>query len=94
MHIRNTPLIDRVKIFYGLGNIYTDNVKVVSFAIDNMKILYSKVVLHFKQYPLQGNKLPSLLIWYEVLDMVIAGSHQTPLALSTITGLCSKLNKW
>lgn len=94
LHIRDTPLINRIKAFYGTGNIYTDNVKVVSFAIDNMGILSSKVVTHFKNYPLQGNKLPNFLIWCEILEIVIAGNHRTPTGLSTIIGLRSKLNKW
>lgn len=94
LNVRELSLITKIQKYFGAGQI-TNNYKqnAVFWTITSINNLVEKVLPHFEQYSLQGQKANDYLIWSKILTMVKAKQHFTKEGLAHIQLLKDKLNK-
>ena len=92
------PLLEKVKNFWGCGEIYfqreyrknqRDNYR---FEIFNYNLLKQMVVPFFKQHPLQSKRIKDFLIFCQILDLALKKAHHTQTGLKKIRKLKDQLH--
>ena len=85
----------KIKQFFGeIGylNSYSPN-QAKAYVITKRSDLVNRVIPHFNNYPLIGNKLYHFNIWSEIVTLMDSGAHLTPQGLAKIRDLNKSLNK-
>ena len=77
---RELPLLLRIKEFFwniGSLNSYVPGYS-KEYAITKRSDLINRIIPHFKNFPLIGNKLFDFNIWSEIVTLMEGGAHLTP----------------
>ncbi len=75
---RNLILINKVHAFFDCGAVrYLKSDRTYKYEVRSVKDLITKIVPHFEQYPLQGEKLEDFKRFCEICRSVHANHHQS-----------------
>ena len=69
-------LFDRIKLFFGCGNIYKQLDHEIHYCVSNINELKDIISPFFKKYPLQGKKKNDFSLWVEAIDIIYRNKKQ------------------
>lgn len=84
-------LLLRIQAFFGLGRIYSTSGGLSLFRVTRINELLH-VALHFKAYPLQGERLRVFELWHEMLEIKRAFRKPRPQELEALAVALSKIS--
>lgn len=90
LHKKDKVLLEQIKNYYGLGNLYIDNTK-VRYLVTSIKDL-QVIIEHFYKYPLYTKKCADFLLWKKAFDLVQNKEHLTMQGLQKIVAIKDSLN--
>jgi hypothetical protein len=77
-----------------VGSVYLRKHRpIASFTVASINDLFSVIVPHFRNYPLQTQKHSDFVLWAKVVKLVHSGSHLTESGLLEIVALASAINR-
>lgn len=92
VHDRDMPLLNRIKSFFGVGNIITRNNYAI-YSVKSAKDIYSIIIPHFDKYPLLTQKKADFELFKAIVELIIKEQHLTREGLIKIVELRASLNK-
>ncbi|GBB97392.1 hypothetical protein RclHR1_29860002 [Rhizophagus clarus] len=94
LHTSDLSLLHRLQSFFQVGSVNLRKSRpMASFTVAAIDDLFSVIVPHFTNYPLQTQKRSDFLLWAKVVELVHSGSHRTESGLLEIVSLASAINR-
>src|SRR3989344_404259 len=91
-HQRDEKILQKMKIYFGFGDICTNHGDRKEFRVRGLENL-NKLVKFFKKYPLQTSKKRSFELFSEIIEMMNQKQHLNKKGLKRIANLASKMNR-
>lgn len=91
LHIRDKNLLERIRIFFQVGTILTNNKSAV-YQVCNKDDIIKNILPHFYKYPLITNKQNDLLLFKNILKIMDKNEHLSKNGLINIINLRASLN--
>jgi hypothetical protein len=85
-------LLEHIKIYYALGNIYKTSDNSIQYRVSSVQEL-QVIREHFDKYPLQSKKRVDFELWKKVLDLIQNQEHLTEQGLHKIVAIRGSLNR-
>lgn len=92
LHIKDKALLEEIRQYFGVGNIYKHGTKSIQFRVQSIKDL-AVIINHFDKYPLITQKLSDYLLFKLVFKLVQNKVHLTQEGLRNIVSIKASLNK-
>jgi cytochrome c oxidase subunit 2 len=94
LHTLDLPLLYKLQSFFKVGAVNSRKHRpIASFSVSRIDDLFSVIIPHFTNYPLQTQKHSDFLLWAKVVELVHSGFHLTKSGLLEIVALASAINK-
>ena len=91
LHVKDTILLEQVKIYFGVGNIYPKTSDTIIYAVRSIKDL-TVIVNHFDKYPLITQKWADYYLWKQAFILIQNKEHMTLDGLNKIVALKGAMN--
>jgi len=91
LHIRDKILLERIKIFFKVGSIWTNN-KQATYYVSNKDDIIKYILPHFHQYPLITNKQSDFVLFESIMKIIDKNEHLSKEGLMDIIHLRASLN--
>ena len=91
LHKKDSPLLEQIKNFLGVGRIYKLNNNAIIYKVYSEKELLV-IQKHFEKFPLQSQKSADYELWSEVLNFVKNKEHLTMEGLRKILAIRASMN--
>jgi len=91
LHIKDQNLLESIKLFFGVGNIYIHGKDSIIYQVGSLKDL-EIIIAHFDKYPLQTQKRADFELFKKIVEIIKNKNHTTFEGLQEIIGLKSSLN--
>ena len=91
LHKRDRLILEQVKAFLGVGNIYSKGSNAVQLCVQSIDKLEA-VISHFDKYPLITKKRVDYELWKRVIVLIKNKEHLTPEGLLKIVSIRSTIN--
>ena len=91
MHVKDKALLETIKNFFGVGNIYSASESSVQYQVSSINDI--KVIInHFDKYKLITNKRADFMLFKEVYNLIFNKEHLTTDGLHKIVAIRTSLN--
>ena len=91
LHKRDRPILEQIKAFLGVGNIYSKGSNAVQLCVQSIDNLEA-VISHFDKYSLITKKRVDYELWRRVIVLIKNKEHLTPEGLLKIVSIRSTIN--
>lgn len=91
LHSRDLPLLEKIKSYFGVGNIYELKKGTIQYQVTSIKEL--KVILdHFDKYPLVTSKWADYILFKQGIELILNKAHLTTEGLRKFIALKASMN--
>jgi len=91
LHVKDKALLETIKNFFGVGNIYSASESSVQYQVSSINDI--KVIInHFDKYKLITNKRADFMLFKEVYNLIFNKEHLTTDGLHKIVAIRTSLN--
>jgi len=91
LHIRDKKLLERIRIFFQVGTIWTYD-RSAHYHVSSKEDIMKKIIPHFNKYPLITNKQCDFLLFEKILKIMDKNEHYSKDGLMNIINLRASLN--
>lgn len=77
----------------GIGSISKSGENTFKFRVESLNDIYSIIIPHFKQFPLQTQKFIDFLLFKNVIELIKDKDHLTIEGLNKIVSIKASINK-
>ncbi len=91
-HKRDEAVLDKLKTFFGFGNIVVNHGDRKEFRVRGLENL-NKIIQFFKENPLKTSKQKNFELFSEIICLMNKEQHLTREGLENIANLASQMNK-
>lgn len=91
-HKRDEAVLDKLKTFFGFGNIVVNHGDRKEFRVRDLENL-NKIIQFFKENPLKTSKQKNFELFSEIICLMNKEQHLTREGLENIANLASQMNK-
>lgn len=92
VHKVDVALLERIKVYFGVGNIYYGPGNLVRFQVTSLEELITVIIPFFDKYPLVSQKRADFLLFKEIIELMKSKEHFTKLGLEKILNIKAALN--
>ena len=93
LHVKDTPLLEGIKNYFGVGNITKQGSESIQFRINSIKDCPLAVIIeHFDKYPLITQKLYDYKLFKQVYELMLREEHLTYEGLYKIVVIKAAMN--
>jgi hypothetical protein len=95
MHQRDKALLEQIKSYFGVGEIYKQGKNAYQSQVNYLKDLTAVILPHFLMYPLITQKRADFELFKQVVDLMNQQKHVTPEGLQKIIDIkAGALARW
>lgn len=92
LHKKDLALLEKIKIYFGVGGISQKGVNGVQYYVNSPKDL-SIIENHLENYPLLTQKQADFILFKNILELIRRKEHLTPSGLNEIVSCKASMNK-
>lgn len=92
LHVSDKELLFKLKEFFGCGTI-TQNSKVVSYKVWNLKDFIKFFLPHFEKLPMMTQKAADFILWKQIIEIISRKDHLTEKGLLQVLNIKASQNK-
>ena len=93
MDAKDLPILEKIKAFFNVGDIYKSSRGVVYYSVGSRKDLLRVIIPHFYKYPLLSIKIKDYELFKAIIILMDQGEHKTMSGILKIVSLKASLNK-
>ena len=91
LHVKDRPLLEGIKNYFGVGNITKQGSQSIQFRITSIKD-FAVIIEHFDKYPLITQKLYDYKLFKQVYELMLREEHLTFEGLYKIVVIKAAIN--
>ena len=92
LHKKDLALLEKIKIYFGVGGISQKGVNGIQYYVNSPKDLLI-IENHLDNYPLLTQKQADFILFKNILELIRRKEHLTPLGLNEIVSYKAAMNK-
>ena len=94
LHIKDIEILYLIKIFFGVGNIYSSEKRSSCvYRVTNIEDLIDVIIPHFTKFTLLTEKYSDFILWSKVVELMSLKQHLTSKGFKTILTYYASINK-
>jgi hypothetical protein len=91
LHQKDKAILEQIKTYLGVGNIYKQGLQLLQFRVDSLKDL-KFIINHFDKYPLITQKFADYNLFKQAIQLMEQKEHLTKEGLQKIVSIKAVLN--
>lgn len=92
MHKKDKILLERIKSYFGVGEIFQQGQNALQYRVSSIKDIVNIIIPHFKNYPLISQKCADFELFQEVVNLIQLKRHLTINGLQEILNIKAAMN--